>query len=162
MNHALGEMIAGRAGQLCDVVSYDGDGLRLPNGLYIKYAALRSGADGYEYISDARTFRKLAQKRIMSGEEVKVDWTKIYGGKVTENIVQALARIVISEQMASVGKHYPVAFQVHDEIIINVPGEESSDAQELVLKKMSTPPSWAKDLPVACELGVGTNYGEAK
>jgi len=161
-NHALGEMIAGRAGQLCDVVSYDGDGLRLPNGLYIKYAALRSGADGYEYISDARTFRKLAQKRIMSGEEVKVDWTKIYGGKVTENIVQALARIVISEQMASVGKHYPVAFQVHDEIIINVPGEESSDAQELVLKKMSTPPSWAKDLPVACELGVGTNYGEAK
>ena len=161
-NHALGEMLAGRAGQLCDVVSYDGDGLRLPNGLYIKYAALRSGADGYEYISDARTFRKLAQKRIMSGEEVKVDWTKIYGGKVTENIVQALARIVISEQMASVGRHYPVAFQVHDEIIINVPGEESTDAQELVLKKMSTPPSWAKDLPVACELGVGTNYGAAK
>lgn len=161
-NHALGEMLAGRSGQLCDCVSYDGDGLRLPNGLHIKYAALRSGANGYEYISNARTFRKLAQKRIMTGEEIKVDWTKIYGGKVTENIVQALARIVISEQMASVGRHYPVAFQVHDEIIINVPSEQSADAQELVLNKMSTPPSWAKDLPVACELGVGTNYGEAK
>jgi len=161
-NHALGEILAGRAGQLCNVVSYDGDGLILPNGLRIKYAALRSGTDGYEYISDARTFRKLAQKRVMTGEEVNVDWTKIYGGKVTENIVQALARIVITEQMASIGRHYPVAFQVHDEIIINVPAEESADAQQLVLNKMSVAPKWAQGLPVACELGVGTNYGEAK
>lgn len=161
-NHALGEILAGRAGQLCNVVSYDGDGLILPNGLRIKYAALRSGTDGYEYISDARTFRKLAQKRVMTGEEVNVDWTKIYGGKVTENIVQALARIVITEQMASIGRHYPVAFQVHDEIIINVPAEESADAQQLVLNKMSVAPTWAQGLPVACELGVGTNYGEAK
>lgn len=161
-NHALGEILAGRAGQLCNVVSYDGDGLILPNGLRIKYAALRSGTDGYEYISDARTFRKLAQKRVMTGEEVNVDWTKIYGGKVTENIVQALARIVITEQMASIGRHYPVAFQVHDEIIINVPAEESANAQQLVLNKMSVAPKWAEGLPVACELGVGTNYGEAK
>jgi len=99
---------------------------------------------------------------VMTGEDVKIDWTKIYGGKVTENLVQALARIVITEQMASVGQHYHVAFQVHDEIIISARDEDLTNAQELVYTKMSTPPCWAKDLPVACELGVGKNYGEAK
>ena len=91
-----------------------------------------------------------------------MNWTKIYGGKVTENIVQALARIVVAEQMASIGKTYPVAFQVHDEVIITVPKLESNTARELVEKKMSRPPSWANDLPVACESGIGYNYGEVK
>jgi DNA polymerase I-like protein with 3'-5' exonuclease and polymerase domains len=64
--------------------------------------------------------------------------------------------------MASIGRHYHVAFQVHDEIIITAPDEKLTHAQELVLKKMSTAPKWAPTLPVACELGVGKNYGEAK
>ena len=161
-NHALSEIVAGRTGQLCDIVSYDAEGIVLPNGLRLTYPALRRGDDGYEYINDARTFRKLAHKRIMTGEQIDIDWTKIYGGKVTENIVQALARIVITEQMASIGRHYHVAFQVHDEIIITAPDEKLTHAQELVLRKMSTAPNWAPTLPVACELGVGKNYGEAK
>ena len=98
----------------------------------------------------------------MTGEQDSIDWTKIYGGKVTENIVQALARIVITEQMASIGRHYHVAFQVHDEIIISVPDDELANAQELIVRKMSKPPSWAPTLPVDCEVGVGKNYGEAK
>ena len=77
-------------------------------------------------------------------------------------MVQALARIVVAEQMASVGQSYHVAFQVHDEIIIVVPGSDETDARKLIEKRMSTPPSWAVDLPVACESGVGNNYGDAK
>ena len=79
-----------------------------------------------------------------------------------ENIVQALARIVVAEQMVSLGQSYHVSFQVHDELIICVPDSDVTDAQKLVERKMSTAPVWAKDLPVACESGVGANYGEAK
>ena len=64
--------------------------------------------------------------------------------------------------MASIGQSYHVAFQVHDEIIITCQEEDKSHAQQLVEKRMSTPPRWAKDLPVACESGVGYNYSDAK
>ena len=155
--HALTGMVTGNSGQISTLL-YDRNGIRLPNGLYIQYPALRSGTDGFEYISDARTHRKWRLKH----DDTDVNWTKIYGGKVTENIVQALARIVVAEQMASIGKKYPVAFQVHDEVIITVPELESNTARELVETVMSRPPLWANDLPVACESGIGYNYGEVK
>ena len=160
--HALNGMVSGASGKICELLPYDKDGITLPNGLKIKYNALRNTADGFEYISDARTFRKLTQKRLMTGEQQKIDWTRIYGGKVTENVVQALARIVVAEQMASIGQSYHVAFQVHDEVIITARENDKTHARQLVERKMSTPPRWAKDLPVACESGVGYNYGEAK
>ena len=160
--HALTGMIAGSSGNICELLPYDKDGITLPNGLKIKYHALRNTSNGFEYIADARTFRKLAQKRILTGEQQKIDWTRIYGGKVTENVVQALARIVVAEQMASIGQSYRVAFQVHDEVIITTRENDLTTARQLVEKQMSTPPSWAKDLPVACESGVGYNYGDAK
>ena len=160
--HALSEIVAGRSGQISDLIHYDSKGIILPNKLRIIYPALRNGSDGYEYINDARTFRKLAHKRVMTGEQVTIDWTRIYGGKVTENVVQALARIVVSEQMASIGQSYHVVFQVHDEVIICAPAADETHARQLVERRMSTPPSWAKNLPVACESGVGYNYGDAK
>jgi len=160
--HALTGMVSGGSGNITDLLPYDSEGILLPNGLRITYAGLRQTSDGFEYINDARTYRKLAQKRVMGDPDVKVDWTRIYGGKVTENIVQALARIVVAEQMASIAQSYHVAFQVHDEVIITCPAEDSSHAQELVERKMSAAPSWAKDLPVACESGIGYNYGDAK
>ena len=160
--HALTGMIAGSSGNICELLPYDKDGITLPNGLKIKYHALRNTSNGFEYIADARTFRKLAQKRILTGEQQKIDWTRIYGGKVTENVVQALARIVVAEQMASIGQSYRVAFQVHDEVIITTRENDLINARQLVEKQMSTAPRWAKDLPVACESGVGYNYGDAK
>ncbi len=160
--HALTTMVAGGSGNITDLLPYDNNGIILPSGLRIKYNALRQTPDGFEYIADARTYKKLVKARVTTGEEITIDWTRIYGGKVTENVVQALARIVVAEQMASIGQSYHVAFQVHDEIIISCLEEEKTHAQELVERRMSTPPSWAQDLPVACESGVGYNYGDAK
>jgi DNA polymerase len=97
---------------------------------------------------------------VLEGQTSAISWTKIYGGKVTENLIQALARIVVAEQMAKIGQHYHVAFQVHDEIIITAPAEEATHAQQLLEGIMSTPPVWCPDLPVACESGVATTYGD--
>jgi DNA polymerase I-like protein with 3'-5' exonuclease and polymerase domains len=160
--HALTGMVSGGSGNITDLLPYDSEGILLPNGLRITYAGLRQTSDGFEYINDARTYRKLAQKRVMGDADVKVDWTRIYGGKVTENIVQALARIVVAEQMAAIGQSYHVAFQVHDEVIITAPETDKTIAREFVERQMSKPPRWAQDLPVACESGIGYNYGDAK
>ena len=160
--HALTTMVAGGSGHITDLLPYNQNGIVLPNGLRIQYNALRQTPDGFEYIADARTFRKLAKARVSTGEQISVDWTRIYGGKVTENVVQALARIVVAEQMAAIGQSYHVAFQVHDEVIITCQENDKAIAQEFVERQMSKPPRWAQDLPVACESGVGYNYGDAK
>ena len=158
--HTLGGILARQHGAVAKMVTYDEQGIRLPNGFYIRYPALRANASNYEYISDARTYRKAIKDRVLSGEVSEVDWTKIYGGKVTENLVQALARIVVAEQMTKIGQHYHVVFQVHDEIIITAPEEQAQHAQKLLVDIMSTPPIWAQDIPVACESGTANNNGD--
>lgn len=158
--HALGGILARQTGTISKMLQYDEQGIRLPNGLYIRYPALRANGSNYEYIGDARTYRKAVTDRVLVGQADDLSWTKIYGGKATENIIQAMARIVISEQMAQIGQHYHVAFQVHDEIIITAPVAHATDAQKHLVDVMSTAPSWCADLPVACESGYAENYGD--
>lgn len=158
--NALNGIIAGGSGLITPLVPYDNEGIILPNKLRIRYPALRKTDNGFMYIADAREFRKAIEKRVMNGEVAEVNWTKIYGGKVTENLIQALARIVIAEQMAMIGQHYHVAFQVHDEIIITAPEDEAEHAEQVLVGIMSTPPAWAPELPVACESGMADNYGD--
>lgn len=157
---ALNGIVNRVSGEIARGIIYDEQGIQLPNKLYIRYPALRVNGTNFEYINDARTYRKAIQDRVMSGQVSDISWTKIYGGKVTENLIQALARIVVAEQMAAIGQHYHVAFQVHDEIIITAPAAEATNAQQLLEGIMSAPPVWCPDLPVACESGVATNYGE--
>ena len=159
---ALSGMIAGRDGAISSYVSYDKQGILLPNKLRIQYPVLNHTENNFRYISDSRTYRKVMSARVKGEEIPQNNWTYIYGGKVVENIVQALARIIVAEQMVSLGQSYHVSFQVHDELILCVPVPNLTHARQLVERRMSTPPIWAKDLPVACESGVGDNYGEAK
>lgn len=160
-NHALNGLVAGASGDMCDLIGYDSEGIILPNGLRIRYPALRRTAHGFEYINNPRTYRKFIKARVMGDETPELAWTKIYGGKVVENITQAVARIVVSEQMVKIGRRYPVALQVHDEIVCVVPEEQADACKDYMVSVMSTPPKWAPDLPVACEADVGVNYGEA-
>ena len=159
-NNALNQMVCGQSGQIVDWISFDNEGIILPNNLRIRYPALRQEGNQYLYIADPREYRKAVTKRVMTGEKDEINWTKIYGGKVTENLIQALARIVVAEQMAAIGQHYHVAFQVHDEIIITAPAAEATDAEQLLVRIMSTPPVWAAGIPVDCESGIADNYGE--
>jgi len=158
--NALNGIVTSGSGQIAPLILYDNEGIVLPNKLRIRYPALRVDGGQFLYIADAREFKKAVEARVMTGVVKEINWTKIYGGKVTENLIQALARIVIAEQMAAIGQHYHVAFQVHDEIIITAPDAEAADAEKLLVEIMSTPPVWAKGLPVACESGVADTYGD--
>lgn len=138
------------------------DGIRLPNGLAIRYPLLTANSNGYVYTADARVYREAVKERVL-GKELNTDkFIHIYGGKVTENLVQALARIVVAEQMIKIGERYKVVLQVHDEVVILCDAAEVEEAKAYMLEVMSTPPAWAPDLPVACEADHGENYGECK
>jgi DNA polymerase len=159
--NALKDMLYGGGNELHPQVRYDREGIILPNGFRVLYPALRETANGFMYISDARTYQKALKERVLTGAPPDdIAWTRLYGGKVTENIVQALAAIVIREQMAAAGMHFKVAFQVHDEIIVAVPEDNALADQAKLEALMSAAPKWAPDLPVACESGVAANYGD--
>jgi DNA polymerase I-like protein with 3'-5' exonuclease and polymerase domains len=121
-------------------------GFQLPSGLWQRYEGLKKVEDSegkaqYEY------------------------WTrrgavKIYGGKVVENICQAVARCVIAEQMLRISKRYKVVLTVHDAIACIAPEAEADEAQKYVEDCMRWRPSWATTLPLNCESGMGKSYGD--
>ena len=116
------------------------EGLRLPNGMYIRYKNLRADGRGHVYSS-------------------RKGPVNIWGGAMVENVVQALARIIVGEQMRWISKQYRVALTVHDAAVLVVPETELDSAKEYVELCMSTPPAWAQELPVACELKFSESYG---
>ena len=71
-----------------------------------------------------------------------------YGGKLTENIVQSVARDCLAEKMKQLtGQGYNIVFHVHDEMILDVPREDKQ-AAKLVDKIMAEPIEWAPGLPL--------------
>jgi DNA polymerase len=132
----------------------DGDGIHLPNGMLLRYANLRKDAEG-QYVYDTR-----------------YGPNKIYGGKVIENVVQALARIVVFDQMAKIDQElrkldsdterYRVVLTVHDEVVVVVPDHAVDHWKQRMLELMSVAPKWCSDLPVACEAESGLNYADCK
>lgn len=153
---ALRIMADGGSDTISGVLAFDKNKIFLPNGLHLTYPHLQADDKSFRYISDARACRKYEQTGECS------EWTRTYGGKIVENIVQALARIVVADQMARISQFYKVVLQVHDEVVIVCREDEVEEAKEFVIATMSTPPVWAPDLPVACEADVGDNYGETK
>ena len=117
-------------------------GLRLPNGLYIKYPKLQRGEKGFIYTS---------RKGVQS----------LWGGAVVENVVQALARIIVGEQMLELSEQglRPV-LTVHDAAVVVVKKGDITPVLDKVTKIMSAPPKWAAGLPVACEAKYGISYGD--
>lgn len=86
--------------------------------------------------------------------------TRIYGGKVIENVCQYLARCIIAEQMLRIGKRYKVVLTVHDAIACVAPEAEADEARAYVEECMRWVPKWAEGLPVNCESGMGRSYGD--
>ena len=127
-------------------------GIRLPNGLYLKYPNLRTVAlntGKFEYVYDTKKGKSIVP-------------TKLYGGKLVENICQALARIIIGEQMLIIAKKYRVVMTVHDAIVCLAPANEANTATEFVELCMRLRPEWAPDLPLNCDVSFGPSYGSCQ
>lgn len=107
-------------------------------------------------------------RRTFIGKSKNVGHTRVdtHGGKLTENINQALARDVLFDLMmkieAKAAKGYParLVLHVHDEVVLEVPKKEAQRVLDDVTKMMSTPPDWAPGLPVKGEGAIMERYGK--
>jgi len=90
------------------------------------------------------------------------DKKKLYGGKLTENIVQAVARCVMTDGMLRIQKRYPCVLTVHDEVAALVPESEAEEAENWVLAQMTMVPKYMPGIPLAAEAGHAKRYGDAK
>lgn len=85
--------------------------------------------------------------------------TSTYGGKITENIVQAVARDLLAYAMLRLEKaKLPVALHVHDEAVPEVPEAMATASMPLVNRLMSQQPPWAKGLPLKAESYIAKYY----
>jgi DNA polymerase len=123
-----------------------GIGYDLPSGLPLKYMDLRA----------TEVDERGRPQYIYSTRKGPV---RIYGGKVVENLCQALARCVIGEQMLRIAKRYKVVLTVHDAVACVVPIEEKEVAAAYVQECMRWRPEWAQTLPLNCEVKYGDSYG---
>ena len=123
--------------------------IRLPSGLCIFYEDLK-------YTRNEDTGRDELTYKVRRGRN------KIYGGKVIENVCQAIARCIIGEQLLNIAKRYKVVLTVHDSIVCCVKENEAEVAQEYIETCMRTAPEWAHGLPIDCESGIGKSYGECE
>lgn len=93
------------------------------------------------------------------GVNDKNKWGRIetYGGKLVENVVQAIARDCLAqaiEHLEAAG--LPVVFHIHDEVVIDTAAFDTNDAMlDKVVKIMSTPIPWAEGLPLGADGWVG-------
>ena len=118
--------------------------IMLPSGLGMRYDDLdfEQGERGKEFSYLTRNGR-----------------TRIYGGKVTENVCQAVARCIIGEQMLLIARKYKVVMTVHDSIVCSVKEDEVEQAQTYIEKCMRYVPTWCQGMPLDCESGIGKSYG---
>lgn len=122
------------------------DWVRLPNGMFLRYPNLRASEDGVVY--DA-----------IKGAKVMPSY--IYGGLFVENLVQALARSIIADQMYEIDKlGYRIVTMTHDEIVVVCPADKAEQCKDDMTRVMSTPPSWAPTLPLSVKCEYDTCYSK--
>jgi len=143
----LGASLYGGSPYTHKCLTFEKEAILLPNRMYIRYNDLKQVADD---------------------EEGRLQWvygpdeTKLYAGKITNNVTQALARIVMTDGMLRVAKRYPVVGTVHDELICVVPDSEVHEAKTWVLEQMTIEPSYMPGIPLAADVGAHRRYGDAK
>ena len=137
----LHRMMRGETGTaFSGLIEYDATSLWLPNGMGIHYPNMHITPEGIKYTSfDAHR--------------------PLYGGLVVENVTQALARIVVGEQVlatqTAMRKHKlqpsevaAISMLTHDEEVATVPERLAEKQLAIQLKCMRTAPAWCPDLPV--------------
>lgn len=119
--------------------------IRLPNGMYLRYP-------------DLRFIEEEGERKQVYGKRSK----KIYGGALTENIVQAVARIVMTDAMLRIAKELPIVLTVHDEIVCLVPENDAEAATNWMHEQMIVHPLYLPAIKLAVDGGYGKIYGDIK
>jgi DNA polymerase len=141
MQGALHQMVSSKGQWKC--LRWEKPGkMHLPNGLALRYLFLTKDDRGDFHYENGRLTNK------------------IYGGLLTENVVQALARIVVADQMRTISRRYHIVTMTHDEVVALIPEDEAEEGHKFMIDTMSQTPEWAPDLPVLAEGGYDVRYSK--
>lgn len=148
LNNAISILAGGRGSYSIGPCIFERGRISLPNGLYLHYHNLRNTPDGWVYDHAGKPRR-------------------LYGGALLENIVQALARIIVMDAMLRIAERFKkadlhLALQVHDALAYVVPNKLAAAAGAIMREEMNKPVAWAPGLPLAADLKYGPTYGDAK
>lgn len=121
--------------------------IRLPSGRYLCYLQPRvEEGDQITYMGVNQYTRRWGR-------------IKTYGGKLVENIVQAIARDVLAQNMSLIEScGYEIVLSVHDELLTETPDDPSMYSHEGLSAMMSHNPPWAKGLPLSAAGFETTRY----
>jgi DNA polymerase len=99
---------------------------------------------------------QLSAKVVRGGQFVRLKW---WGGSLTENLTQAMARDCFMESVRKIREAgLSIIMRVHDEVVCCVHDDQAEEAKEFITQIMSTPPEWAKTLPLAAEAKITKRY----
>ena len=89
-------------------------------------------------------------------------WAKLYSGKLVENVVQWLARIVMSQAMNRItGLGYRVVNTTHDELLVLIPDDGHAEEHlERCRQEMIAEPTWLPGIPLDAEASLGKRYSK--
>ena len=119
--------------------------IRLPNGRSIAYVKPVILNNEISYMGLNQTTRQ---------------WTRIttWGGKLTENVVQSIARDCLCDTLATLeAENFRPVMHVHDEVICEVPKDEAATRLARLTEIMGTPPAWAPDIVLTAD-GFQSDY----
>ena len=123
---------------------FDKHKIHLPNGMALHYNNL-------DYDDGTLTY------------ETRIKETT-WGGRIVENVVQALSRIIVTDAMLRIEKDTTldaqVVLTVHDEIVLISQANNPDATMDKLIAHMCTPPSWAEDIPLDAEGGYDLSYSK--
>lgn len=128
--------------------------IRLPDGLWLRYCELQMRERKYD---DGTSKYAYCYYGIKEGRPT---WIWTYGGRITENLCQALAFAIMKWQAMNIHQRYPIAFNVHDEWVTTAPENEAQQASDFLTECMSQVPAWAQGCPIAAEAAFAQRYGD--
>jgi DNA polymerase len=191
-------MLAGGSGEW-NCVSFDSETIWLPNGMPLNYPDLQVSYETGESYETRRPYKTGSAVGIGARVEKEIGWVgnkkvvrqwvvetrhrvkkvitylahgkrkKIYGPLLLENIIQALARIIVSDQMLQVdtwlkkqslrpNQTAQITLMTHDEIVVIAPKQLAEKCVKAMLELMKKRPSWMVDIPLDAEGGFAVRY----
>lgn len=124
--------------------------LELPSGRVLSYPGVGISVEKVVDEDDAERPEYRERVRYMGQNQTTRQWQKIYtyGGKLAENVTQALCRDMLAFALVGVERAgWPIVLHVHDEIVTDVPNEPQYSAAELE-RLMCVLPDWAEGFPL--------------
>ncbi len=130
------------------IMEYDAETMWLPNGMGLHYPDLQA-----EWSEQSNRFQDFSYRS-------NKNFVHIHSGLYTENIIQALARIIVGLQMLAIAKRFRVVMMSHDEIVALAPTDRAQECLDFMVEQMSIAPPWAPGLPLGAEGGYDICYSK--